>query len=44
MGVPSYFKNIIQSYNDILTPKENFHKSINNLFFDLNFFIYFIYI
>ena len=36
MGVPSYFKNIIQAYNDILTPKENFHKTINNIFFDLN--------
>ena len=36
MGVPSYFKNIIQTYNDILIVKEIFNKPINNLFFDLN--------
>ena len=36
MGVPSYFKNIIQTYSDILIPKENFHYNVNNLFFDLN--------
>ena len=36
MGVPSYFKNIIQTYNDILLTKEDFNIIINNLFFDLN--------
>ena len=36
MGVPSYFKNIIQSYPDILISKENFNYNVNNLFFDLN--------
>ena len=25
MGVPSYFKNIIQTYPDILISKDNFH-------------------
>lgn len=36
MGVPSYFKNIIQTYHDILISKDNFHYNVNNLFFDLN--------
>jgi 5'-3' exonuclease len=36
MGVPSYFKNIIQKYNNILIIKEEFHYEVNNLFFDLN--------
>jgi len=36
MGVPSYFKNIIKSYPDILISKENFNYNVNNLFFDLN--------
>ena len=36
MGVPSYFKNIIQTYPDILISKDNFHYKVNNLFFDLN--------
>ena len=36
MGVPSYFKNIIQNYNDLLIIYEEFNININNLFFDLN--------
>ena len=36
MGVPSYFKNIISKYNEILIPQDIFNKNINNLFFDLN--------
>lgn len=36
MGVPSYFKNIIQRYNNILIKNDLFNKKINNLFFDLN--------
>ena len=36
MGVPSYFKTIIQSYNDILIHQTNFDSNVNNLFFDLN--------
>ena len=35
MGVPSYFKNIIQRYNNILIKNDLFNKKINNLFFDL---------
>ena len=36
MGVPSYFKNLIQNYNDILVTDEDFCIIVNNLFFDLN--------
>ena len=36
MGVPSYFKNIISKYNEILIPQNKFNKNIHNLFFDLN--------
>ncbi len=38
MGVPSYFKTIIQTYDDILINDTDFNKSItvNNLFYDLN--------
>ena len=36
MGVPSYFKNIITKYDDILISQNIFNKKINNLFFDLN--------
>ena len=36
MGVPSYFKNIIQNYNDLLIIYEEFNINVNNLFFDLN--------
>ena len=31
MGVPSYFKNIIQNYNDLLIIYEEFNININNL-------------
>ena len=36
MGIPSYFKNIINDYKDILIQQDLFNKRINNLFFDLN--------
>ena len=36
MGIPSYFKNIINNYKDILIQQDLFNKQINNLFFDLN--------
>ena len=36
MGIPSYFKNIINDYNNILIQQDLFNKQINNLFFDLN--------
>ena len=32
MGVPSYFKNIITKYDDILISQNIFNKKINNLF------------
>ena len=36
MGIPSYFKNIINDYNNILIQQDLFNKKVNNLFFDLN--------
>ena len=36
MGIPFYFKNIINNYNNILIPKDTFNEEIDNLFFDLN--------
>jgi 5'-3' exonuclease len=36
MGIPFYFKSIINDYNEILIPEDLFDKKINNLFFDLN--------
>jgi len=36
MGIPVYFKNIINDYKDILIQQDLFNKRINNLFFDLN--------
>ena len=36
MGIPSYYKNIIQDYPEIILPYENFNISIDHLFFDLN--------
>jgi len=36
MGIPSYFKNIISDYNNILIQEDLFNININNLFFDLN--------
>ena len=39
MGVPSYFKTLIQTYNDILINDNDFNnlgKPVNNLFYDLN--------
>ena len=36
MGIPSYFKNIISDYNNILIQGDLFDKRVNNLFFDLN--------
>ena len=36
MGIPSYFKNIINDYNNILVQEDLFNIKVNNLFFDLN--------
>ena len=36
MGIPSYYKNIIQDYPEIIIPCERFNESIDHLFFDLN--------
>ena len=36
MGIPSYFKNIINDYNNILVQQDLFNIKVNNLFFDLN--------
>ena len=36
MGIPSYYKNIIQNYPEIILPYEQFNVPIDNLFFDLN--------
>ena len=36
MGIPLYYKNIIQDFPDIITPNNNFNTPINNLFLDLN--------
>ena len=36
MRIPSYYKNIIQDYPEIILPYENFNISIDHLFFDLN--------
>ena len=36
MGIPLYYKNIINDYPEIIHTSLNFKKKINNLFFDLN--------
>ena len=36
MGIPSYYKNIIQNYPEIILPCEQFNEPIDHLFFDLN--------
>ena len=36
MGIPSYFKNIINGYKNILIEQNLLNKRVNNLFFDLN--------
>ena len=36
MGIPSYYKNIIQNYPEIILPWEQFNDPIDHLFFDLN--------
>ena len=36
MGIPSYYKNIIQEYPEIIIPCEEFNHSPDNLFLDLN--------
>ena len=36
MGIPSYFKNIINNYKNILIEQNLLNKRVNNLFFDLN--------
>ena len=36
MGIPAYYKNIIQTYPNIIETKENTKIKINHLFLDLN--------
>ena len=36
MGIPSYYKNIIQTYPDVIETKEKTKLKINHLFLDLN--------
>lgn len=36
MGIPLYYKNIIQDYPDIILPNNDFNIPIHNLFLDLN--------
>ena len=36
MGIPYYFKNCIDQFNDIYIPYTNFNINIDNLFLDLN--------
>jgi 5'-3' exonuclease len=36
MGIPSYYRNIIQAYPEIIIPCEEFKNSPDNLFLDLN--------
>ena len=36
MGIPLYFKNIINDFPDIISPNDTFHKEINYLFLDYN--------
>ena len=36
MGIPYYFKNCIDQFNDIYMPYTNFNINIDNLFLDLN--------
>jgi 5'-3' exonuclease len=36
MGIPLYYKNIIQDYPEIIIPYSDFNIPINNLFLDLN--------
>ena len=36
MGIPSYYKNTIQNYPDIIIPSNNFLEKIDYLFLDLN--------
>ena len=36
MGIPSYYKNIIQDYPNIIIQENDFNIPINNLFLDLN--------
>ena len=36
MGIPSYFKNLINEYPEIIFPSEHLKKKPDNLFLDLN--------
>ena len=36
MGIPSYYKNLIQDYPHIILPQNELKSTINNLFLDLN--------
>ena len=36
MGIPSYYKNTISNYPEIIIPCEYFDNPVDNLFLDLN--------
>ena len=36
MGIPSYYKNIIKDYPEIIKSPNQLNVKVNNLFFDLN--------
>ena len=36
MGIPSYYKNLIENYPEIIIQNTYFNKTIDNLFLDLN--------
>ena len=36
MGIPSYYKNIIKDYPEIIKPHNQLNVKVNNLFLDLN--------
>ena len=36
MGIPFYYKQLIQDYPEIILPSENYNQSPDNLFLDLN--------
>ena len=40
MGIPSYYKNIIQDYPEIIEPYEKCDIYVDHLFFDLTFHLY----
>ena len=36
MGIPAYYKKLIQNYPEIIIHSSNYNNKINNIFFDLN--------